>query len=235
MQNDINKNDIIQFIENIPSNVEIIDDFIDNKLSYVDYLDTIEELVKPLKAIRNIYGFAKKQRFKTFLKSISTQINETNFVDINNVNKLQKYVLNDTNVDFIINTIDNSINSKSIKCSSLLGIYAGDILNKYKSIDYIDLQIIDILKNINDIELKVFKEFVQKTLNIDEDYYVPSDILNNDNVEETFLIFNKFEYYQMISRPNHSTVRDIDGQPTAFKVSYIGKKLYNLLEKTNIL
>ena len=235
MQNDINKNDIIQFIENIPSNVEIIDDFIDNKLSYIDYLDTIEELVKPLKAIRNIYGFAKKQRFKIFLKSISTQINETNFVDINNVNKLQKYVLNDTNVDFIINTIDNSINSKSIKCSSLLGIYAGDILNKYKSIDYIDLQIIDILKNINDIELKVFKEFVQKTLNIDEDYYVPSDILNNDNVEETFLIFNKFEYYQMISRPNHLTVRDIDGQPTAFKVSYIGKKLYNLLEKTNIL
>ena len=235
MQNDVNKDDIIKFIENIPSNVEIIDDFIDNKLSYVDYLDTIEELVKPLKAIRNIYGFAKKQKFKIFLKSISTQINETNFVDINNVNKLQKYVLNDTNVDFIINTIDNSINSKSIKCSSLLGIYAGNILNKYKNIDYIDLQIIDILKNINDIELNVFKEFVQKTLNIGEDYYVPSDILNIDNVEETFLIFNKFESYQMISRPNHLTVRDIDGQPTAFKVSYIGKKLYDLLEKTNIL
>ena len=235
MQNDVNKDDIIKFIENIPSNVEIIDDFIDNKLSYVDYSDTIEELVKPLKAIRNIYGFAKKQKFKIFLKSISTQINETNFVDINNVNKLQKYVLNDTNVDFIINTIDNSINSKSIKCSSLLGIYAGNILNKYKNIDYIDLQIIDILKNINDIELNVFKEFVQKTLNIGEDYYVPSDILNIDNVEETFLIFNKFESYQMISRPNHLTVRDIDGQPTAFKVSYIGKKLYDLLEKTNIL
>ena len=235
MQNDVNKDDIIKFIENIPSNVEIIDDFIDNKLSYVDYLDTIEELVKPLKAIRNIYGFAKKQKFKIFLKSMSTQINETNFVDINNVNKLQKYVLNDTNVDFIINTIDNSINSKSIKCSSLLGIYAGNILNKYKNIDYIDLQIIDILKNINDIELNVFKEFVQKTLNIGEDYYVPSDILNIDNVEETFLIFNKFESYQMISRPNHLTVRDIDGQPTAFKVSYIGKKLYDLLEKTNIL
>ena len=235
MQNDVNKDDIIKFIENIPSNVEIIDDFIDNKLSYVDYLDTIEELVKPLKAIRNIYGFAKKQKFKIFLKSISTQINETNFVDINNVNKLQKYVLNDTNVDFIINTIDNSINSKSIKCSSLLGIYAGNILNKYKNIDYIDLQIIDILKNINDIELKVFKEFVQKTLSIDEDYYVPSDILNNENIEEMFLIFNKFEYYQMISRPNYLTVRDIDGQPTAFKVSYIGKKLYDLLEKTNIL
>ena len=235
MQNDVNKDDIIKFIENIPSNVEIIDDFIDNKLSYVDYLDTIEELVKPLKAIRNIYGFAKKQKFKIFLKSMSTQINETNFVDINNVNKLQKYVLNDTNVDFIINTIDNSINSKSIKCSSLLGVYAGNILNKYKNIDYIDLQIIDILKNINDIELNVFKEFVQKTLNIGEDYYVPSDILNIDNVEEIFLIFNKFESYQMISRPNHLTVRDIDGQPTAFKVSYIGKKLYDLLEKTNIL
>ena len=62
MQNDVNKDDIIKFIENIPSNVEIIDDFIDNKLSYVDYLDTIEELVKPLKAIRNIYGFAKKNK-----------------------------------------------------------------------------------------------------------------------------------------------------------------------------
>ncbi len=84
-------------------------------------------------------------------------------------------------------------------------------MNKYKNIDYIDLQIIDILKNINDIELNVFKEFVQKTLNIGEDYYVPSDILNIDNVEETFLIFNKFESYQMISRPNHLTVRDIDG------------------------
>ena len=39
----------------------------------------------------------------------------------------------------------------------------------------------------------------------------------------------------MISRPNYLTVRDLDGQPTAFKVSYIGKNLYNLLEKTNIL
>ena len=88
------------------------------------------------------YGFAKRQRFKVFLKSLSTEINEKNFVDANNVNKLKNYVTNDENVDFIVNTIDYSINSKCIKCSSLLGIYAGNILNKYKNIEYKDLQII---------------------------------------------------------------------------------------------
>ncbi len=74
MQNNIDKNDLISFIESIPSNVEVIDDFIDNKLFYTDYIDTAEELIKSLKAIRNIYGFAKKQRFKVFLKSLSTEI-----------------------------------------------------------------------------------------------------------------------------------------------------------------
>ena len=69
MQNDIDKNELIEFIKNIPSNVEKIDDFIDNKLFYTDFLDTAEELVKPLKSIRKIYGFAKRQRFKVFLKS----------------------------------------------------------------------------------------------------------------------------------------------------------------------
>ena len=142
MQNDIDKNELIKFIKNIPSNVEKIDDFIDNKLFYTDFLDTAEELVKPLKSIRKIYGFAKRQRFKVFLKSLSTEINEKNFVDANNVNKLKNYVTNDENVDFIVNTIDYSFNSKCIKCSSLLGIYAGNILNKYKNIEYKDLQII---------------------------------------------------------------------------------------------
>jgi len=39
------------------------------------------------------------------------------------------------NVDFVINIIDYSINRKCIKCSSLLGIYAGEILNKYRKIE----------------------------------------------------------------------------------------------------
>ncbi len=64
---------------------------------------------------------------------------------------------------------------------------------------------------------------------------MPSDILNAYNIEEISLIFNKFEYYQMISRHNHLIVRDINGQPTEFKVSYIGKNLYDLLRKTNII
>lgn len=234
MLNDIDKDSIIDFIENIPSKIEEIDDLIDNKLYYTDYLDTAEEIIKPLKAIRKIYGFAKKQRFKVFLKSLSTEINENDFIDINNINKLKKYMSKDDNVDFIINTIDYSVNSKCIKCSSLLGIYAGNILNQYKNIEYKDLQIIEILKNINDIELNRFKEFINKTANENKDYYVPFEILNTYNKEEITLMFNKFESYQMVSRPNHLTVRDINGQPTMLKVSYIGNNLFDLLNKTNI-
>ncbi len=234
MQNNINKNDIISLIKSIPSKTEEIDNFIDNQLFYTDYLDTAEEVLKPVKAIRKIYGFAKKQKFKSFLKSLSTKINENDFIDIDNINKLKQYVLKDDNVDFIINTIDYSINTRCIKCSSLLGIYAGNILNKYKNVEYKDLQIIEILKNMNDIELTRFKEFVDKTLDSKKEYHVPFEILNIYDEEEIILMFNKFESYQMVSRPNHLTVRDINGQPSILKVSYIGNHLYTLLNKTHI-
>ncbi len=234
MQNNINKNDIISLIKSIPSKTEEIDNFIDNQLFYTDYLDTAEEVLKPVKAIRKIYGFAKKQKFKSFLKSLSTKINENDFIDIDNINKLKQYVLKDDNVDFIINTIDYSINTRCIKCSSLLGIYAGNILNKYKNVEYKDLQIIEILKNMNDIELTRFKEFVDKTLDSKKEYHVPFEILNIYDKEEIILMFNKFESYQMVSRPNHLTVRDINGQPSILKVSYIGNHLYTLLNKTHI-
>lgn len=168
------------------------------------------------------------------MKSLSTEINEKNFVDANNVNKLKNYVTNDENVDFIVNTIDYSINSKCIKCSSLLGIYAGNILNKYKNIEYKDLQIIEILKNMNDIELDRFKKFVEKTKTDEKEYYIPFEVLKNYNKEEIILMFNKFEAYQMVYRPNHITVRDINGQPTMFKVSYIGYSLLDLLNKANV-
>lgn len=234
MQNNINKNDIISLIKSIPSKTEEIDNFIDNQLFYTDYLDTAEEVLKPVKAIRKIYGFAKKQKFKSFLKSLSTKINENDFIDIDNINKLKQYVLKDDNVDFIINTIDYSINTRCIKCSSLLGIYAGNILNKYKNVEYKDLQIVEILKNMNDIELTRFKEFVDKTLDSKKEYHVPFEILNIYDEEEIILMFNKFESYQMVSRPNHLTVRDINGQPSILKVSYIGNHLYTLLNKTHI-
>ncbi len=107
-------------------------------------------------------------------------------------------------------------------------------MNKYKDIDYKDFQIIEILKNIDDIELNIFKEFVDKTLNFDKEYYVPFEILNTHKEEEIVLMFNKFETYQMISRPNHLTIRDINGEPSMIKVSYIGKNLIELLNKTKI-
>ena len=234
MLNEKDTNELVDFIKNIPSKIEIIDNIIDEKLFYRDYIDSAEELIKPLKAIGKVYEFAKKQRFKEFLKSISKEINENDFIDNNNVNKLKEYVSKDNNVDFIVNTIDYSINSRSIKCSSLLGFYAGNILNKYKDIDYKDFQIIEILKNIDDIELNIFKEFVDKTLNFDKEYYVPFEILNTHKEEEIVLMFNKFETYQMISRPNHLTIRDINGEPSMIKVSYIGKNLIELLNKTKI-
>lgn len=234
MLNEKDTNELVDFIKNIPSKIEIIDNIIDEKLFYRDYIDTAEELIKPLKAIGKVYEFAKKQRFKEFLKSISKEINENDFIDNNNVNKLKEYVSKDNNVDFIVNTIDYSINSRSIKCSSLLGFYAWNILNKYKDIDYKDFQIIEILKNIDDIELNIFKEFVDKTLNFDKEYYVPFEILNTHKEEEIVLMFNKFETYQMISRPNHLTIRDINGEPSMIKVSYIGKNLIELLNKTKI-
>ena len=234
MLNEKDTNELVDFIKNIPSKIEIIDNIIDEKLFYRDYIDTAEELIKPLKAIGKVYEFAKKQRFKEFLKSISKEINENDFIDNNNVNKLKEYVSKDNNVDFIVNTIDYSINSRSIKCSSLLGFYARNILNKYKDIDYKDFHIKKKKKNIDDIELNIFKEFVDKTLNFDKEYYVPFEILNTHKEEEIVLMFNKFETYQMISRPNHLTIRDINGEPSMIKVSYIGKNLIELLNKTKI-
>ena len=70
MLNEKDTNELVDFIKNIPSKIEIIDNIIDEKLFYRDYIDTAEELIKPLKAIGKVYEFAKKQRFKEFLKSI---------------------------------------------------------------------------------------------------------------------------------------------------------------------
>lgn len=92
------------------------------------------------------------------------------------------------NVQFVAEIIENGILSKSVKCSAILGVIAGDVLKTKKELNDKDLVIISSLKEMTDIDLNNFIELVE---NIQLVY--AEDLWNKKTYFETE--FHTFEIY----------------------------------------
>ncbi len=150
-------NSIVEVTKFVVSNVEKLDDVVDDALSSItDYTDTVGDLLAPIKSLLKIYSLAKKIKFKSFLKSYASNINESMDICENDFDKLRKYVSDQRNLEFIADIIDNAINSKSTLCSAILGYYAGSILSKSKVVENKDFIIINALKIMSDYDVDNF-------------------------------------------------------------------------------
>jgi hypothetical protein len=155
-------NEIVQFTRASIDKISELDDFIDKSLQPLkDYSDTIGDLVKPIKTIISIVSLHRKIALKAFVKNYARCLTENYKLDDREIEKLKKYFNKPQNLHFISETIDNGIQSKSVKCSAILGVIAGLMIKLKREIDESDLVVIDSLKEMNDFDLSNFIELVE--------------------------------------------------------------------------
>lgn len=155
--------DLINISQKIIDNIEDLDNIVDSYFDPIkDITDTASDIFTPIKAIHSLYTLNKKRKFKNFLKTYTQSLNENGFSNLNDTERLKRYLKEEKNFNFLSDTIENALNSKSIYGSILLGYYAGQILSESKSVNFKDLIIINGIKELNDIELSCFTRIYNK-------------------------------------------------------------------------
>jgi len=106
--------------------------------------------------MKNIYLFYERKKFEAFITSLFKQFHSGKFESDIDTNKVNEYFNNSKNIEHMNQIIDSSLHSHAIKCSAIMGFYAGGILLDQKKIEYRDKIIINALKIMNDEDLNNF-------------------------------------------------------------------------------
>ena len=150
-------NEIIEFTKVVADKTSNIDDLVDLSLEPIkDYTDTISDVITPIKSLISIINLRRKITLKAFLKSYSKKLNENYKIDTKEIEKLTRYFEKEKNLQFISEIIDNALYSKSVKCSSILGVIAGKFIKNKKDFKDLDLMLIGTLREINDKDIDNF-------------------------------------------------------------------------------
>jgi len=146
--------------------IDKVNDSIDSALVYLtDHIDILDNIETPLKSVVAVFSYAKKHRVKAFLKRYAERVDKSIDLSSNDFARLTKYMGNDKNVQFVAETIDSALNSRSVTCSAILGYFAGSILSETKAIEYKDLIAINALKIMVDEDLDNFLTLYDLILN----------------------------------------------------------------------
>ena len=149
--------DLIEISKNVLTNISNIDNIVDSYFEPIkDYTDTVSDIFTPIKVVHTLYTFNKKRKFKSFLKYYAVSIDNGGINISDNSIKMFNYLENSKNFNFIQETIESSIDSKSIYGSMILGYFAGKILTDVTTITFKELIILEALKELNDFELSCF-------------------------------------------------------------------------------
>lgn len=149
-----------------------MDDIIDAYFDPItDITDPAEDLFKPIKIVHSLYSYHKKRKFKNFLKLYARSLDEGGINTPEKTKRLYSYLDKRKNFNFINDTIESAINSKSIYGSMILGYFAGRVLAQTVNITIKELIILDAIKELNDYELSYFTKTysiadLSKTVNI---------------------------------------------------------------------
>jgi hypothetical protein len=98
---------------------------------------------------------------KAFVKNYAKCLTENYEFNGQEVERLKKYFNKPENLHFVSETIDNGIYSKSVNCSAILGVIAGQMIKTKRDVDESDLVIIDSLREMNDFDLSNFIELFE--------------------------------------------------------------------------
>lgn len=169
-----NLTNLVDLLEDVNTNInefEILD------TSLEDWSDILSKSSKVIGGIIKIYNISEKIIFRSFLKGLSSKINNQNIIDYKSKQKLDDYLSKQQNVEFVYNTIRKSLTANSLKCTELLAIIVGEILQKQLEITQENITIIDALHSLNDYDLnnfyKIYKTMIKnnfKKIRLDKLY-----------------------------------------------------------------
>ena len=238
---------IIEFHKTMIADIAKLDDAIDKVLAPLkDYTDTISDLATPVKAFSNIYSLRKKMAFKSFLKNYSNQVSSNSKISPDDTAKLTKFLSKDKNLSLVSEVIENAINSRSIKCTAILGVIAGKIMQTKNDVTYNLLCLIDTLKIMTDFDLENFialYEYLQtaSTAHKDTEEYRTDDFYS-DSVKPSIAIEKDSLdlTVEKLKRTNALTynsggIGQGGNAKGIFETNIITKELYSLINTTQII
>lgn len=178
------KEEIIQLSKVLFEKINHVDDSIDDYIEDVkDLTDTASDLLKPIQTFKKLYGTVRMVKFRRFLKSYSSQL-ENSFDSPDDLTaKMANYLNSEKNLNFVYDTIDSALNTKSVICSSILGYLAGRILSKQLEPNMYDIIYINALRSLNDFELKSTIEIFDNTNDWSKNHTVSKNTYFSKNIE----------------------------------------------------
>lgn len=164
------------------------------------FCSDVGDSIGPIKAFKSFIDFSLEQRLKIFLQSFYCKY-RVDILDDKSKEQLREYIKKPKNLNFIADTINSAINSRSINCSAILGLYTGQLLVKLEEIKNVDYIIIFALKNMLDHDIEnfikiyesLFEEKFEKTYRLCDQ----KDILGED-VFELELTLEKLKNNQVL-------------------------------------
>lgn len=148
-----NLTNLVNLLEDVSTNINELEIF---DTSLEDWNDILSKSSKIIGGIIKIYNFSEKIIFKRFLKGLSSKINNQNIIDSKSKQKLDDYLSKQQNIEFVYNTIRKSLTANSLKCTELLAIIVGEVLQKQLEMTQENITIIDALHSLNDYDLNNF-------------------------------------------------------------------------------
>jgi len=148
--------DIIAITKFVTSEVARIDDVVDYVLAPInDYTDTLGDVVAPIRALVGFHNLYRRLKLKSFLRKYAERV-RTGLSAADLVPELEKYLSKLKNVELIAQIIDQAVTAKSVRCSGILGFFAGDILSNSTDASYKDFLVINGLSNLIDEDIDNF-------------------------------------------------------------------------------
>ena len=224
---------LIDLSKDLLSNIEKIDDLVDQYFAPIkDYTDTISDVFAPIKAIHSLYTIQKKRRFKSFLKSYSQSLNTENFESEISIERLKAYLKNEKNFNFLTETIESAINSKSVYGSILLGFYAGQILSNEQAITFKDTIIIEALKSLNDYEFSCFARIYNVAHPGAEEINIKSCVQGKELIYFCMLTIEKLVQLRVVEKSRHEGMYEWQ---RIFRSTDIAEDIFVYIESAKIL
>ncbi len=155
-----NLTNLVDWLEDVNTNINEFEIF---DTSIEDWTEILSKSSKVIGGIAKIYNISEKIIFKRFLKGLSSKINNQNIIDYKSKQKLDDYLSKQQNVEFVYTTIRKSLTANSLKCTELLAIIVGEILQKQLDMTQENITIIDALHSLNDYDLNNFYK-IYKTI-----------------------------------------------------------------------
>ena len=107
-------------------------------------------------SIRSVYLYLKKRQFNGYLTGLFDGIHGNESISTLDPEDLNDYFNDPENLEHMSQIIDASIHSHSVKCSTILGYYAGGLLSRRILLEYKDTIVVNALRIMNDRDLKNF-------------------------------------------------------------------------------